>query len=205
VYNIERGRIVEKQRTYTPNQVVAYNLKRARTLRGWTLDVTAEKFAPYVGRKWSRTNMSNLERSAAGERPRRFETHALVIYGLVFDLSPLWFLIPPPHVSKIVLQDPKREVTTSIPTGEYIDLLFFRGWVDVHDRLQELPQEHRGSARELQAGVLDLYMQEALLEQGVTGDSVRELAENLTDLADQMNPAAMTALNRIRRGLKEEK
>jgi transcriptional regulator with XRE-family HTH domain len=196
---------LENQRSYTPNQVVAYNLKRARTLRGLTLDETALRLTKYVGETWTRANLSALERSQTGGRPRRFETHDLVIYALVFDLSPLWFLMPPPHASKIALQDAKGKVTETLDTGEYIDLLFFRGWVDVHDRLEELPPEQRGHAREQQAGVLDLYMREALQEQGTTADSLRDVATSLNDLADRLSPAAMTALNRLRRGYKEEK
>ncbi len=36
-------------RTWSPNQVVAHNLTRARLLRGWTQDQAAEALAPYLG------------------------------------------------------------------------------------------------------------------------------------------------------------
>jgi hypothetical protein len=37
----------------TPNQVVAYNLVRARLLRSWTQKQAAEALAPYLGTCWS--------------------------------------------------------------------------------------------------------------------------------------------------------
>ncbi len=51
---------------FTPNQVVAYNLTRAREHRGWTQDEAAEALAPYLGTRWSKASFSQAERSVAG-------------------------------------------------------------------------------------------------------------------------------------------
>jgi hypothetical protein len=33
----------------TPNQIVSFNLRRAREQRGWTQQLSAERLAPVVG------------------------------------------------------------------------------------------------------------------------------------------------------------
>ena len=52
------------RRTMTPNQIVAYNVAKARALRGWTQEQAAEALAPYLGAKLSGPSFSGLERSA---------------------------------------------------------------------------------------------------------------------------------------------
>ena len=51
------------RRVMTPNQVVAYNVIKARALRGWTQEQAAEALAPYLGAKPSGPSFSALERS----------------------------------------------------------------------------------------------------------------------------------------------
>jgi transcriptional regulator with XRE-family HTH domain len=79
----------------TPNQVVAYNLPRARRLRGWTQDEAAEALAPYVGTRWSVVTFSAIERSVAGHRIRQFSADDLLAISRGFDLPIGFFLIPP--------------------------------------------------------------------------------------------------------------
>ncbi|MFN2503812.1 MAG: hypothetical protein ABR540_06200, partial [Acidimicrobiales bacterium] len=52
------------RRVMTANQVVAYNVIKARALRGWTQEQAAETLAPYLGVKLSGPSFSALERSA---------------------------------------------------------------------------------------------------------------------------------------------
>lgn len=49
--------------TLTPNRVVAYNLARARSLRGWTQEQAAERLEPFLGVRWSKATFSAAERS----------------------------------------------------------------------------------------------------------------------------------------------
>jgi transcriptional regulator with XRE-family HTH domain len=79
----------------TPNQVVAYNLPRARRLRGWTQDEAAEALAPYVGTRWSVVTFSAIERSVVGHRIRQFSADDLLAISRGFDLPIGFFLIPP--------------------------------------------------------------------------------------------------------------
>jgi len=84
------------RRTYTPNQIVAYNVARARALRGWTQEQAAHELAPYLGTRWSNATFSAVERSIAGTRVKQFSTDELVALARGFDLPIGWFLLPPP-------------------------------------------------------------------------------------------------------------
>jgi transcriptional regulator with XRE-family HTH domain len=78
------------------NQVVAYNFRAARELRGWTQEETARRLAPYIGQELPKASISGIERSFDGERRRFFDAQELVAFSLAFDLPIVWFLLPPP-------------------------------------------------------------------------------------------------------------
>lgn len=78
------------------NQVVAYNLFRARQLRGLTQDEAAAALAPYLGVRWSNASFSQAERSVAGKFVRRFDAEEIVAFARGFDLPITWFFLPPP-------------------------------------------------------------------------------------------------------------
>ena len=60
------------RRTMTPNQIVAYNVAKARELRGWTQEQAAEALAPYLGAKLSGASFSALERKPpSADEPSR--------------------------------------------------------------------------------------------------------------------------------------
>lgn len=78
------------------NQVVAYNLRAARELRGWTQDEVADRVAIVAGLRPTATTISALERSWEGGRRRLFNVQDIAVYAAAFDLPILWFLLPPP-------------------------------------------------------------------------------------------------------------
>ncbi len=78
------------------NQVVAYNIREARQLRGWTQEELADRLEPYLGQRLTQAGVSSIERAWDGERRREFDAHELLIFAMVFDLPILWFLLPPP-------------------------------------------------------------------------------------------------------------
>lgn len=77
------------------NQVVAYNFRAARELRGWTQDELADRLEPYLGQRLSQASVSAMERAWDGERRREFDAHDLLTFAMVFDLPMIWFLLPP--------------------------------------------------------------------------------------------------------------
>ncbi len=80
----------------TPNQVIAYNLTRARELKGWTQDQAAEALEPYLGVRWSKASVSQAERSVAGGFVRNFTADEIVAFARAFELPVTWFFMPPP-------------------------------------------------------------------------------------------------------------
>ena len=115
------------------NQVVAYNIREARQLRGWTQEELAAHLEPYVGQRLSQAGISAIERAWDGERRREFDAHELLIYSIVFDLPIIWFLLPPPD-------DHRRMRATTRSVDElYASLL---GWPSqlepVYERLRQI-------------------------------------------------------------------
>ena len=92
-----RRRVPDEERvpTLTPNQVVAYNLARARLFQGWTQEQAAEALAPYLGNKWSVANFSAIERSVDGGRIRQFTADDLFAFSRAFRVPIGFFLTPP--------------------------------------------------------------------------------------------------------------
>ena len=84
------------------NQVVAYNFRAARELRGWTQDELAERLEPYLGQRLTQAGVSSIERAWDGDRRREFDAHELLIFAMVFDLPIIWFLLPPPNDHRLM-------------------------------------------------------------------------------------------------------
>src|SRR5437899_649034 len=84
----------------TPNQIVAYNVARARALRGWTQEHAADALAPYLGARLSVASFSALERSATSvNRIKVFSADELLALSRGFDLPIGYFFTPlPPAV-----------------------------------------------------------------------------------------------------------
>ena len=80
----------------TMNQVVGFNLRLARQLRGLTQEQAAQALARQQrGKPWSKATWSAAEHSIDGQVVRQFTADDLVDFSLVFDLPPDWFLYPP--------------------------------------------------------------------------------------------------------------
>lgn len=112
----------------TPNQVVAFNLARAREWKGWTQDEAADALEPYLGRRWSKASVSQAERSIAGRFVRQFDADEIVAFARAFDLPIGWFFMPPPPWSdkpgtpvKLAAPDAER---FGLPLAELLDLVF---------------------------------------------------------------------------------
>lgn len=97
--SLEKGSKRTKSARYRgmdPNQVVAYNLSRARRLRGLTQDEAAASLEPYLGVRWSKASFSQAERSVGGKFVRRFDAEEIVAFARAFELPITWFFLPPP-------------------------------------------------------------------------------------------------------------
>jgi len=104
----------------TVNQVVAFNLRKARELRGWTQEAAAAHLEPYLGKRWSKAVFSAAERSVDAKRARPFDADELVAFARGFGYPVEWFLLPPDGVQTLE----SAEGGSPLTTPELVDLLF---------------------------------------------------------------------------------
>lgn len=86
--------------TYEPkvanlNEVIAYNFRAARELRGWTQEEVALRLEPLLGQRLPQASISGIERTYGGDRQREFDAHEILAFALAFDLPMIWFFLPP--------------------------------------------------------------------------------------------------------------
>ncbi len=94
----------------SPNQVVAYNVAKARALRGWTQEQAAEELA-YLGARLSGPSFSALERSAWNPtRVKQFSADDLLALSRGFDLPIGFFFTPPPPAFDAGLHAPDAKM-----------------------------------------------------------------------------------------------
>lgn len=87
-------RNLSPQEAPTANQLVAYNMTRARRARGWTQQEVAERLEKYTGRSWSKASISAAERSWQGGRARKFDADEMLALAIIFDTPMAYFLMP---------------------------------------------------------------------------------------------------------------
>jgi transcriptional regulator with XRE-family HTH domain len=104
----------------TPNQIVAWNLKRARALRNWTQEEAGYRLEPYLGERWSRATVSAIERSVEGPRVRQFTADEIYALARAFEVPISYFLCPPAWADEVGHPDSQM---TSL-AGDYLDMVF---------------------------------------------------------------------------------
>lgn len=121
-------------RQITLDQVVAYNLRRARKLRDWTQTQAAEQLEPYLGERWSSAVFSAAERSYEGPRVREFSASQVLALALGFDLPITWFFQPPTPDTQVTARGSEHAIS-----GEaLVKLLVDAGAADEWERTLEL-------------------------------------------------------------------
>lgn len=80
---------------WTPSQVVAHNMTRARQLRGLTQAEIAQRLSAFSGAPWSDVTVAQAEGSVSSKRVRQFTANELVALARAFDLPVTYFFMPP--------------------------------------------------------------------------------------------------------------
>lgn len=106
---------------WTPNQVVAYNVARARLLRGWTQEQAAEALEPFLGQRLSSASFSALERSVDGGRIREFSADEIFALARGFKLPIGWFFTPPSAIEDIGIAAPDVKKGWALDPRELLD------------------------------------------------------------------------------------
>jgi transcriptional regulator with XRE-family HTH domain len=115
------------------NEVVAYNFRAARELRGLTQEETAHLLERFLGQRLPQASISAIERAYEGDRRREFDAHEILAFALAFDLPLVWFFLPPPG-------DTRRLYKTSNYVRELYEVVFGREdqLGPIYDRLRQL-------------------------------------------------------------------
>jgi hypothetical protein len=79
----------------SPCQIVAWNLERARHMRGWSQEQATKQLEPYLGYRVSRSAFSQAECCVHGGRIRRFDADELVAFARAFEVAIPYFFSPP--------------------------------------------------------------------------------------------------------------
>ena len=77
------------------NQIVAYNLRAARKLKGMTQEDLARRIETVSGTRCTHTMVSELERSWDGPRHREFDAHEIAVFSLALRVPMAYFFLPP--------------------------------------------------------------------------------------------------------------
>jgi transcriptional regulator with XRE-family HTH domain len=136
------------QFTANLNEIVAYNFRRARELRGLTQDEAAQALEPFLGQRLPQASISAIERAFGGDRRREFDAQEILAFACAFDLPLLWFFLPPPD-------DLRALERTSDRVNELYTLVLGReDQVDeLYDRFRELGMPEPTAADEKVARV----------------------------------------------------
>jgi hypothetical protein len=170
-----------EERVYRPNQIVAYNLRRLRTEKGWSQMDAAGRLAPYLGVVWTSANFSVAERHwpKEGQKVREFGADEIVAFAAVFGVGIDALFQPPPDAGTVH----PGGGTTGLPVDAYRELL-----VPLQAERQELT-ELEGRARELLAGMQALGIDPSALLPDLPEPSVEEIRRERQAL-DRLNQPA---------------
>jgi transcriptional regulator with XRE-family HTH domain len=115
------------------NEIVAYNFRRARELRGLTQDEAAARLEPFLGQRLRQAAVSSIEGAFGGDRRREFDAQELLAFACGFDVPLVWFFLPPP-------EDHRRlQGTSDIVSELYLVALGRNDQLDLlRDRFREL-------------------------------------------------------------------
>jgi transcriptional regulator with XRE-family HTH domain len=178
----------------TANQLVAYNLRRARELRELTQEQAAERLEPLLGQLWSKATFSSAERSAEPERrAREFTADELLAFSAAFDLPLAWFFLPAETDGfQNVRCGGKKELTA----GEVLDAVFpYGGKPEVVERMVQILRRMPKRARtKMDESVLRWAMQRMGVAITAVFHDLRSVAEQNRRTAALLDQAADAAL-----------
>lgn len=113
---------------FTANQLVAYNLQRARKARGWSQEDLGSFLGFKTGRAWSKASVSAAETSwRPGRRPRKFDANEVLAFARVLRLPVGYFYLPPdtPEAENaaFLIDDPGEVGVEVIRRNELVELV----------------------------------------------------------------------------------
>ena len=207
----------DERTTYTPNQVVAANLRKARKDRGWKQRDAAEAVSRHIGERWSPEVFSAVERSVTGARVRKFTADDLLALARAFELPVAYFLFPPEEAGAIRTREAPDAPT--LTPQEYVEAFYlvsrealyrqFEDYLDAH-----VAEEERSALAQRLADEVALRV-EVLVGRQLGGrvealrraqDALDSASDALRDVVSDVEAATRTAERaaRMSRALESE-
>lgn len=149
------------EKVLSANQLIAFNMWRARRGAAWSQQEVAELLEKYTGRSWSNASVSAAERSWQGGRPRKFDANEILALTKIFDQPIAYFFLPPEDArwnrSNVGMRefpderpnmdpdDKDHDLMALIPTADYVASLgLYKINPALEFRMQELALRHLG-------------------------------------------------------------
>lgn len=190
---------------WTANQIVAFNVGKARLLRGWTQEEAAKALAPYLGTLLSTASFSAIERSVDTGRVREFNADELLAFARGFRVPVTWFFTPPSFWEGVGVSTPDAGedgleplvmlhavLGTPETLADYKEYLL--SWPDPRSRMRIHPDgtmENLGRLSEDVHPMLDdllrLRAQKQLRDRFGDVDQARDVLRALTALLDELD------------------
>lgn len=195
----------KKAPAWTANQIVAFNVAKARMLRGWTQEEAARALAPHLGTLLSSASFSAIERSVDGGRIRQFSADEILALARGFRLTIGWFFTPPSAWEGVGVAtpdggrdglDPMVMMDHVLGTPEMLDdwKSYLFSWPDPRHRLRVYADgrtENLGPVQEdvhpRLDGLLRLRVGRLLRDRFGHVDKAREVLESLTALLAELD------------------
>lgn len=190
---------------WTANQIVAFNVAKARLLRGWTQEEAAQELAPYLGTLLSTASFSAIERSVDTGRVREFNADELLAFARGFRVPITWFFTPPTVWEGVGVSTPDADeegldpiVMLHAVLGTPETLADYRSyllsWPDPRTRMRMNPDGTMENLGRLQQDVhpmlddlLRLRARRQLRDRFGDVDQARDVLRALTALLDEMD------------------
>jgi transcriptional regulator with XRE-family HTH domain len=104
------------------NQLVAYNLRRARQAYDWTQEQAAQALEKYIGVRWSVATWSAAETSTTSGRTREFSADEILAFAALFGKSVAYFFTPPDGLEWVAC-GPRADISRHVGRGELDGLI----------------------------------------------------------------------------------
>lgn len=145
------------EKVLSANQLVAFNMWRARRSSGWSQQEVAELLEKYTGRSWSNASVSAAERSWQGGRPRKFDANEILALTKIFDEPMVYFFLPPEdgrwNRDNVGMREFPDELPNKNPEDKNSDLMSL---IPVADYMQSLGMYQLTPAMEFRIAELTL-------------------------------------------------
>jgi hypothetical protein len=145
------------EKVLSANQLVAFNMWRARRTSGWSQQEVAELLEKYTGRSWSNASVSAAERSWQGGRPRKFDANEILALTKIFDEPMIYFFLPPEdsrwNRTNVGMREFPDELPNKNPDDKDSDLMSL---IPVADYIQSLGMYQITPAMEFRIAELTL-------------------------------------------------